>query len=127
MKLKQTAWILGMVTMMAGASLSFAPQANALNCTVLPKDICEKADNGNLEDSGTWALLLFVIQLLTAGIGFVSVAMIAYAGFQYATAQSDEGQIKQAKEMIRNVVVGLLVYALMWAAVQWLIPGGIFA
>ncbi len=116
MKLKQT--FLGFATFAAlvSSSLAVAPSAHALECTVLPDSICGKADNGTLESSGTWALLIFIIQLLTAGVGLVAVGMIAYASFLYTTAQSDESQTKQAKEMIRNVVVGLLVYAFMWAA-----------
>lgn len=127
MKLKQTVLGLGIFTAFVGSPLLVPASASALECSVLPDSICSRAETGTLEGSGTWALLLFVIQLLTAGVGLVAVAMIAYASFLYTTARSDESQTKQAKEMIRNVVIGLLVYVFMWAGVQWLIPGGIFA
>lgn len=127
MKLKQTVLSLGVFTAFVGSPLLVSVPAQALECSVLPDSICSRAENGTLEGSGTWALLLFVIQILTAGVGLVAVAMIAYASFLYTTARSDENQTKQAKEMIRNVVVGLLVYVFMWAGAQWLIPGGIFA
>ena len=56
----------------------------------------------------------------------MAVAILAYASFIYAAAQSDENEVKKAKDMIRNVVIGLILYALMWSFAQWLIPGGIF-
>ncbi len=127
MKLKQTVLTLGMLTAMVGGSAFVATaSAHALECNVLPDYICKEADTETLQSSGTGELLKFVIQILTAGVGVVAVAVIAYAAFLYTTARSDEGQTKQAKEMIRNVVIGLVVYAFMWAASQWLIPGGIF-
>ena len=101
--------------------------ASALECSVLPKDICAAADEGNLDSSGTWLLLEFIIQIMTGVIGIVAVGMIAYAAFLYTTAQSDEGQLKKAKDMIMNVAIGIALYALLWAFAQWLIPGGIFS
>lgn len=126
MKLKQTLVAVSTVTVLAGLFFLATPQVSALDCTVLPQNICDAAGEGDLESSGTWLLLLWVLNILTAGVGLVAVAMIAYAGFKYTTAQDNESQTKEAKEMIRNVIVGIVVFALMWAASQWLIPGGIF-
>lgn len=130
MKLKQTVLGAMMIATLGGGILSAAvssPAAAELQCTVLPQYICEAADSDKVETSATWLLLIFIIQILTALIGFVAVGILAYAGFKYASAQSDEGQVKEAKDMIRNVMIGLLVYALMWSFAQWLIPGGIFS
>ena len=129
MKLKQTVLGLMTITTLVGGAFSLlatTPVA-ALECTILPKEICEKSDNGNLEGSGTWLLLEFIIQIMTAMIGIVAVGMVAYAAFLYTTAQSDEGQLKKSKDMILNVAIGIALYALLWAFAQWLIPGGIFA
>lgn len=129
MKLKQTALGLGSMVMVAsgGVSLAAPMAAGALTCSVLPQSICNSADTGDLQGSGTWKLLEFIIQILTMLIGVVAVVMVAYAGFLYTTAQSDENQVKKAKDMILNVAIGLLAYAFLWAFAQWLIPGGIFS
>lgn len=127
MKYKQTLLGLGLVAAVIGGSLAFAPTANAeLKCTVLPDFICGAAEEGTLESSGTWQLLILIVNIMTAGVGLVAIAMIAYAAFKYTTAQSDENQTKEAKEMIRNVAIGLMIYAFMWAGIQWLVPGGVF-
>lgn len=97
-----------------------------LKCSVLPQKICEASSEGDLEKSGTWLLLLFILQVLTIGIGIVAVGAIGYAGFLYATASDNEGQVKQAKEMIRNTAIGIVMYGLMYILLQFLIPGGVF-
>ena len=132
MTIKQTAKILvvtlGMTQLLAltPPMVSSAAAADGLQCAVLPQSICGAADEGKVEKSGIWLLLLFVISVLTFGIGLVAVAMVAYAAFLYTTAQDNSNQTKQAIEMIRNVVIGIAGYALMWAFLQYLIPGGIF-
>ena len=128
MKLKQTLmFTLPTIGLLALALPVPAMAADApLRCNILPQSICDQSKEGKLTDSGTWLLLMWIINILSAGVGFVAVAVIAYAGFLYATAQDSADQTKKSKEMIRNVAVGIMVYALMYAATQWLIPGGAF-
>lgn len=127
MKIKQTALGLGGLGILLGGGLFYAQPVAALECSVLPAGICDAADEKNLNDSGTWKLLLFVLGILTAGVGIVAVGSIGYAGFLYATASDNEGQVKQAKEMIRNTVIGILAYGAMYVILQFIIPGGVFA
>lgn len=135
MKPKQILLGIGAVIALTGVTLSYASPVYAqqsehkLDCTVLPQDICDTVGNPkskDLKDSGVWALLLFVLNILTAGIGVVAVGAIGWAGFLYASASDDEGKVKQAKEMIRNTVIGIVAYGLMYVALQFLIPGGVF-
>lgn len=109
-----------------GAGVVTAPEVGALQCSILPQSICDNADNGELEQSGTWQLLLFVLRIMTAGVGIVAVGAVAYAGFLYATAQDSAEQTKKAKELILNVAIGIVAYALMYVALNFLIPGGVF-
>ena len=124
-----------MVVSAFGIGLFYSPVPNygyvgasELECSILPQDICDAAGNEDaaLSDSGIWALLLLVLRLLTIGIGIVAVASITYAGFLYATAQESAEQTKKSKEMITNTVIGLIAFALMWALLEYLIPGGVF-
>ena len=110
--------------------LATPPQTFAadLKCNILPQSICNKADDsGSVENTGIWALLLFVLNILTALVGFVAVGMIGYAGFLYATAGEKADQVKKSKDMIQNVLIGLVLYGLMYVLLNWLVPGGVFA
>lgn len=133
MKLKQTILGFAAIAMLGGSLLSVAAPSIAvaaddkLKCTVLPQYICDASEESNPEDSATWLLIIFIIQVLTALIGFVAVGILAYAGFLYATAQNNDSQVKKAKDMILNVVIGLVLYTLMWSFAQWMIPGGVFS
>mgnify|MGYP003610100314 len=43
----------------------------------------------------------------------------------YSTAAGNAAQVQKAKTMILNTVIGLLSYLLMWAFINWLVPGGV--
>lgn len=74
-----------------------------------------------------WGLLLLAINILTAGIGIVAIGGIVYAAILWTTAEDKNAQIVKSKETIFNVVVGLVAFALLWAFLQFLIPGGVFS
>ncbi|PID31337.1 hypothetical protein CR983_01610 [Candidatus Saccharibacteria bacterium] len=97
-----------------------------LKCTVLDQKICDQAHEGDLAKSGLWLLLIEVLGILTMLVGVIAVGAIVYAGFLYASAQDNASQTKQALELIRNAIIGIVMYALLWASAQYLIPGGIF-
>lgn len=89
---------------------------------------CDQDNKGKkVEDNAIWGLLLMAVNILTAGIGLVAVGGIIYAAILYTTAQDKAAQVTKAKETIFNVVLGLVMFALMYAFLQFLIPGGIFA
>lgn len=100
-----------------------------LNCSVLPQPICDAANEpgtGDIRKTGTWKLLMFALNILTALVGVVAVGALGWAGFMYATASNDSGKVTKAKEMIRDVVIGIVAYAFMYVLLQFLIPGGVF-
>ncbi len=93
--------------------------------SILPSSLC---DNGtDVEDNGVWKLLLIAINLLTAGIGVVAVGGIVYASILYASAEDKNEQVSQAKQIITNVVIGLVMFILMWSLLNFIIPGGVFS
>lgn len=70
-------------------------------------------------------ILKIGIQALSALIGVAAVGSIAWASVKYAKAEDNESDVKEAKDLIRNVIVGLIVYVLMIAIINWLVPGGV--
>lgn len=129
MRIKQKVAILTIAAFGIGfMSMMPAPvAAKALKCEVLPQSICGSSDNEKLQDNGVWKLLILVLNILTAGVGITAVGAIAFAGFLYASANDDSNKTKQAKEMIRNTIIGIVLYGLMYVGLQFLIPGGVFA
>jgi hypothetical protein len=79
-----------------------------------------------VENTGVWGLLLMAINILTAGIGILAVAGIVYGSVLYASAGGSPEQVKKAMGIISNVVIGIVAYALMYALLNFLIPGGLF-
>lgn len=77
-------------------------------------------------DTGIWGILLLAINILTAGIGVAAVGGILYGSILYASAGGSPDGVKKAKDIIKNVVIGLVAYALMYSLLNFLIPGGIF-
>lgn len=127
MKLKQILAI-GTLSLLTGAVFAAAQPtpAGAVECAILPDSICGAAEEGDLGNSGIWRLLIWIINILTVGVGVIAVAAIVFAGFLYATARDDQAQTKKAIEMIRNTMIGIVAYIFMFAILQYLIPGGVF-
>jgi len=76
------------------------------------------------KDSGIWGLLLLVINILTAGVGVAAVGGIVYGSILYTTAAGSAEQTKKAITIIKDVVLGLLAYMLMYAILNFIVPGG---
>lgn len=90
-----------------------------------------KCDNVNITSGGTtnngvWSLLLTAINILTAGVGIAAVGGIVYGSILYTSAGGNQDQTKKAIEFIRNVVIGIIAYALMFSALNFIVPGGLF-
>lgn len=71
-------------------------------------------------------ILNMILLVVTTGVGIAAVGAIVYAGVLYITARDNAGQVSKAKTMIMNTVIGVVAYVLMWAFLQWIIPGGVF-
>lgn len=83
-------------------------------------------DADKVENTGIWRILLVVLNIMTGLVGLAAVGGIVYASILYTTAQNNSGQVTKAKETIFNVVLGLVLFALMYSFLQFIIPGGIF-
>lgn len=79
-----------------------------------------------LEQNSFVQKLQLIVNFLSAGVGLVVVAMIMFGGIKYITAGENSQAVQDAKNTIRNAIIALLVFALMFSFMQWLIPGGVF-
>ena len=75
--------------------------------------------------SAIGGLISITVSILTILIGIVAVGGFAYAATIYASARDDENKVGEARTIIRNIVIGLLLYGFTIAVLNWLVPGGV--
>jgi len=79
-----------------------------------------------IEDTGIWGILLLTINILSVGVGVTALGGVVYGSILYTTAGGSPDQVKKARTIIGNVIVGILAYALMFSFLNYIIPGGLF-
>ena len=116
-----------LATFLSVLGMTVAPTmvfATEIETTILTG--CGDAANEGEAGEGIYCVLDMALTIATYGVGIAAVIGVIVAGIQYMTAQGNEAQMAKAKRRILEVVIGIALYALMWAILQWLIPGGVF-
>ena len=78
-----------------------------------------------IEDNVIIVWLSMIIKFLTVGVGLAATGGIVFGGFLYLTAQGNSGQTQKAVAIIINALIGIAMYALAFALINFLIPGGV--
>lgn len=123
--------VAGLLAGLLTITLSLQVSAAEVDCTdiktsVLPVE-CDPTKADAVERTAVWGLLILVINLLSAGVGILAVGGILYGSILYTTSSGDPEKSTKARKIIGNVVVGLIAYAMMWALLNFITPGGLFA
>lgn len=91
-------------------------------------DITETTFFGNLKDDGegcgVYTILNLIVDILTYGIAIAGALGIVVFGIQYLTAKGNTEQTQKAKRRMFEIVIGLVAWALLYAGIQFLLPGG---
>lgn len=72
------------------------------------------------------AIILWAINFLAMGVGIAVVIGIIFGGITYAMSDGDAGKAKEGRGIIVNAVIGLFLFIFLWAAANFLVPGGLF-
>jgi len=80
-----------------------------------------------ITDTGIWSLLIIFINIFTVGVGIAAVTGIVWGGAMFLTAAGNPAQFTKAKMIIWNTAIGIVVYAAMFAFMNYIIPGGLFS
>lgn len=72
-----------------------------------------------------WGLLALVINIMTGGVAIAAVAGVVYGAILYSSAGGSSDNIKKAKTVFTNVAIGVVMYLLAYAFLNYIIPGGI--
>lgn len=82
---------------------------------------CDQANDG--QGGGIKCVILLVVDVLAVLVGIVGVIGIVIVGIQYLTAGGNEEQTRKAKRRLIEIIVGVLVYVIIYALLKWLLPG----
>ncbi len=69
--------------------------------------------------------LSMIIKFLTVGVGLAATGGVVYGGYLYMAAQGNSGKIQKAISTIFNAIIGVILYALLFAIINFLLPGGV--
>ena len=73
-------------------------------------------DGGNLTDQ-----IVNIINVVVGVLGIVAVIVIIMGGISYMTSAGDPGKVKKGKDTILYGVIGLIICALAFAIVNFVI------
>ena len=82
---------------------------------------CADAEDGS--GMGIKCVVQLVINIVSILIGIAGIIGIVIVGIQYLTAGGNEEQTRKAKRRLYEIIIGIAMYALIYALLSWLLPG----
>lgn len=115
----------------AGPALAQTDQAQ-VKCGDDQVAVGVSVNGQNCVDKGTtfetnviFVWLSTIIKFLTVGVGLAATGGVVFGGFLYLTARGNAAQIEKAVTTIINALIGIGLYALAFAIINYLVPGGV--
>jgi hypothetical protein len=87
---------------------------------------CNSGEGGSNNGGGLFEVLNIFVNVLTVGVVIAATGGVIFAALRYTQARDNAESMAGAKKMIINIIIGLIVWAIFWVALQWLLPGGLF-
>lgn len=66
-----------------------------------------------------------IINFLTIGVSVIITIVVIIGGMQYMTARNNPQAVTSAKKKIAAAIIAFAAYMILWAFLQYLIPGGV--
>lgn len=120
--------IFGIVSVFSALAITMAvtPPVYAAECGEIETSVIDCGSVNDQTGSPVVAFLVLGIQILTGAVGVVAIAALVYAGMMYSSASGDASQVAKAKEIIRNTIIGLVLFGAIAVIINFLVPGGLF-
>ena len=94
------------------------PNPNCVKTSIIGGgEVCDSGDGDSVIQ-----ILNLIVDIMTVGIGILGVIGITIVGIQYLTAGGSEEKTRKAKRRMFEIVIGLVAYVLIYAALKWLLP-----
>lgn len=104
--------------LLAGVVGVLATTAVSAECVETSLFGCVEGDNGE----GIFFILEVILTVMTFGVGIAGTIGIVIAGIQYASAKDNDQQVAKAKMRIFQIVIGMIIWAVLYVALRWLLP-----
>ncbi len=85
--------------------------------------VCSTGDD--VKTNVIYIYLKAIINFLAIGVGLAVAVSIAIGGFGYITSEGNPQKLSAAKNRLFHAVMALILFILMYALLQFLIPGGL--
>ncbi len=114
----------------SGTSSSTAPSySSAASSSSVDKN-CTAPSSGPQPIAQNCIIVDYVkpaINFLSAGVGVVVVAVVILGAIQYTASAGNPQAVAAARKRIINAILALVVYALAYSFLNFIIPGGLIA
>lgn len=98
-------------------SLFISSSVSAAECGGVTTAIIECEETA---ENSIFNLLQLVIEIMSGAVGILGVVGILFFGIQYLTAGGNEQKTTKAKRRLFEVIIGLIVYAILFSALYWI-------
>lgn len=89
---------------------------------------CSGTNNEKSGNENPISRILFtIVSWLTGLVTLAAIGGIIYGGILYASAGDNSGQTQKGISFVFNAVIGLLLWVGMYALLNFIVPGGLFA
>lgn len=100
-----------------------------LSCAPSPPNSCQSQEGQSGSNNGTSCLFSVyvnpLIQFLSAAFGVIVVIGIIYGAIEYITSGGDPAKAASGKAHVTTALIALFAYLLLYAFLQFLLPGGL--
>lgn len=124
--------VLGGLLLIPVAAVALVPAApvSAAKCGGVETAIISCSQNskdpGSAEETGVWGILILTINIMTGGVGVLALAGLVWGAILYTSAGGSPEQVKKARMVFTNVVIGVVAFGAMFVLLNFLVPGGVF-
>ncbi len=105
--------------------MQFETRGDTYWCRDTCDDVSTLGDACRDGQGGIWGILNMILDVLTIGVGAAAIIGLVIAGIIYGTAGGNDSKVALAKQMIFNIVIGLLLYGILWAILNFVLPGNV--
>lgn len=79
----------------------------------------------DVKETAIWEVLKIAVNIMTGGVAILALGGFIYGTFLYTSSGGNAETKKKAITVITNVFIGIVAYALMYAILTFILPGGV--